>query len=90
VARPLPAPAGGSLFPDDLEVVTLPLLQALLSRWDLSDGRSSHRPALDWCDRDDRVSYIVNLFRSRQQHAPLFGPPFAPEAEAALLAGRLA
>jgi hypothetical protein len=90
VARPLPAPAGAPLFPEDLQVVTLPLLQALLSRWDLSDGRDDGRRAWNWCDLDNRMSYIVNLFRSRQQYPAMFSRPFSPEVEQALLAGRLA
>jgi hypothetical protein len=89
VAKPLPPPPGGPLFPEDLEVVTLPLLQALLTRWDLSDGRDDRRRAWNWCDMNDRMSYIANLFRSRQQHQILFSRPFPADVERELLEGRL-
>ena len=36
------------------------------------------------------MSYITNLFRSRQQHEPLFSKPFPPDVEAKLLEGELA
>jgi hypothetical protein len=89
VAKPLPPPPGGPLFPEDLEVVTLPLLQALLTRWDLSDGRDDRRRAWNWCDLNDRMNYIGNLFRSRQQHQILFSRPFPADVERELLVGRL-
>jgi hypothetical protein len=33
---------------------------------------------------DDRMNFIVNLFRSRQIHAPLLGQPFS-DAQLALI-----
>lgn len=90
VSKPLPPPAGGPLFPPDLQVVKLPLLQALLSRWDASDGRDADRRAVNWAVLEDRMNYIANLFRSRQQHQVLLTErPFPPDVERALLAGRL-
>ncbi|HEX8804237.1 MAG TPA: hypothetical protein VF743_08585 [Acidimicrobiales bacterium] len=89
VGRPLPPPPDAPLFPPDLEVITLPLLQALLTRWDASDGRDERRRAHEWSDLDDRMSFITNLFRSRQQRAAMFQHPFPPEAEDELLAGRV-
>jgi hypothetical protein len=88
-ARPLPPLPDSPLFPEDLDVITLPLLQALLTRWDLSDGQDDRRRAWNWADLNDRMSYIVNLFRSRQQYEPMFQPPFPADVERALLAGRL-
>ncbi|HEY7068498.1 MAG TPA: hypothetical protein VH479_00210 [Acidimicrobiales bacterium] len=92
LGRPLPAPAppGTPLFPKDLQAVTEPLTQALLTRYDLSDGRDEGRRVRNWSDYDDRMSYIANLFRSRQQHEPLFSKPFPPDVEAKLLRGELA
>lgn len=85
VSKPLPPPPGGPLFPPDLQVITLPLLQALLTRWDASDGEDGGRRARNWSDLDDRMNYIANLFRSRQQHPVLFGRPFPAEVERSLL-----
>lgn len=93
VSRPLPripgTEEGAPLFPTDLDTVTTPLLQALLTRYDLSRGMNRRRRVRDWTSFDERMNYITNLFRSRQQHEPLFVPPFPPEIEAALLNGRL-
>ena len=90
LGRPLPPPAGGPLFPEDLRSVTTPLVQALLTRYDLSGGCDDGRRVRNWASYDDRMSYIANLFRSRQQHEPLFAKPFPPDVEAKLLAGELA
>jgi hypothetical protein len=92
LGRPLPAPAppGTPLFPEDLQAITVPLSQALLTRYDLSDGRDDGRRVRNWSSYDDRMSYIANLFRSRQQHEPLFSKPFPPDVEAKLLKGELA
>jgi hypothetical protein len=92
LGRPLPAPAppGTPLFPKDLQAITEPLTQALLTRYDLSDGRDEGRRVHNWSSYDDRMSYIANLFRSRQQHEPLFSKPFPPDVEAKLLKGELA
>jgi len=92
LGRPLPAPgpSGTPLFPTDLQAITEPLTQALLTRYDLSDGRDEGRRVHNWSSYDDRMSYIANLFRSRQQHEPLFSKPFPPDVEAKLLRGELA
>jgi hypothetical protein len=91
VCHALPRPPGDCpMFPDDLDLVGDPTLQALLTRYDLSEGRAKGRRVRDWTSYDDRMSYIANLFRSRQQHAPLFTPPFPPDVTKALLEGRLA
>jgi hypothetical protein len=92
VGRPLPAPpdaTDGELFPPDLRTITLPLLQALLTRWDLSEGEPARRRAREWTSLDDRMSYIANMFRSRQQCEVMFGDPFSGEVAASLLAGEL-
>jgi hypothetical protein len=90
IGRRIPPPrTGGPLFPRDLDEITLPLLQALLTRYDLTDRKGRQRRTRDWTSYDQRMNYITNLFRSRQQHAALFSRPFPPEVEKALLAGRL-
>jgi hypothetical protein len=90
LGQPLPPPAGAPLFPEDLQAVTTPLVQALLTRYDLAGGRDDDRRVRNWCSYDDRMNYIANLFRSRQQHEPLFGKPFPPDVEQRLLDGELA
>lgn len=90
LARPLePPPGADCLFQDHLDTITTPLLQALLTRYDLTEGKRRRRCSRNWLLYDDRMSYITNLFRSRQQHQPLFTRPFETEVEQALLEGRL-
>ena len=74
----------------DLQAVTTPLVQALLTRYDMSEGEDDGRRVRNWASFDDRMSYITNLFRSRQQHEPLFAKPFPPDVERKLLDGVLA
>jgi hypothetical protein len=87
------APRDGDveLYPPDLRTITLPLAQALITRWDPSGGDPARRGTVkDWTSLDDRMSYIVTMFRSRQQCEALFRPDIFPPDEAAeLLAGRL-
>jgi hypothetical protein len=90
LGRPLPQPAGAPLFPEDLQAITTPLVQALLTRYDLAGPRDDDRRVRNWGSYDDRMNYIANLFRSRQQHEPLFGKPFPPDVEQRLLDGDLA
>lgn len=92
VGQRLPPPAnppGSPMFPADLDDISLPILQALLTRYDLTEGKPKRCRVRDWTSYDQRMSYITSLFRSRQQCASLFSRPFPPELEAALLAGHL-
>ena len=87
------APRSGDveLYPPDLRTITLPLAQALITRWDPSGGDPARRTTVkDWSSLDDRMAYIVTMFRSRQQCEALFRPDIFPPDEAEeLLAGRL-
>jgi len=90
LGKPLPPPAGAPLFPEDLQAVTTPLVQALLTRYDVAGPQDDDRRVRNWASYDDRMNYIANLFRSRQQHEPLLGKPFPPDVERKLLDGELA
>lgn len=91
VARPLVPPPGDDapLYPPELDPVATPLLQALLTRYDESDGMPYRRRARNWASYEQRMNYITHLFRSRQRDPALFTPVFEPEAERTLLAGQL-
>jgi hypothetical protein len=45
--------------------------------------------ARDWSSLQQRMRFIFELFRSRQQHEPLLEPPFSAEQVAALRRGEL-
>jgi hypothetical protein len=77
------------LFPDALERITLPELQALLTRYDLSERDRRKTSVHNWNRYNQRMNYITTLFRSRQQDARLFQAPWSPADTECLLAGKL-
>jgi hypothetical protein len=87
VGRDVPALPDGSMFPADLRRVSHPELQAVLARFDRSPNTTSGSAAADWGDYGDRMNYVVDLFRSRQQRPELVSPPFEPRQAAAIRAG---
>jgi hypothetical protein len=92
VGRPLPPVPHSDpdhSFPEELRSISHPALQALLSRYDQSDGKARRRRAKNWIWFDDRMNYITNFFRSRQRHDCLFDLPFPAADIRDLLTGRL-
>jgi len=78
----LPAPLQNITDPDDLV--------ALLRKYDRARGASDIGSAsVDWRVLDDRMNFIVNLFRSRQQDGVLLGQPFNDAQRAAFEAGQV-
>jgi hypothetical protein len=73
----LPKPAGANLFPDPLVNLQDPELNNLLIQFE-AHSTTSHSKARNWARLEDRMHYILNLFRSRQQHRPLHESPFEP------------
>jgi hypothetical protein len=68
--------------------VTLPVLQALITRYQLSSGSASNPGATNWTSFDQRMRAICSLFRLRQRQRSLFDPPFAMSEATSLLDGR--
>jgi hypothetical protein len=77
LGRTLPPLPSGEMFPRALQDIDLPTLHDALGEWDRTGGTGYDCGATDWCDLQDRMSYIVNLFRSRQHTASLAQPPFS-------------
>ncbi|HEY1693412.1 MAG TPA: hypothetical protein VGG39_14695 [Polyangiaceae bacterium] len=75
-----------SFFPPPLVDLSDPdALVALIKQYDRARGVTDQGSAsVDWRRLDDRMNFIVNLFRSRQQTADLLGPPFS-DAQRALI-----
>jgi hypothetical protein len=82
----LPSPAGDALFSSPLDSAEA---VAVLYPWDRTDGTGRPCGAANWEDLDDRMCYIVNLFRSRQRIDSLRQPPFDDAQLADLRAGRM-
>ncbi|WP_426749567.1 hypothetical protein [Myxococcus sp. Y35] len=74
----LPPPPGmeSTLFPPHLRSIENPELLALLASFDKSPNSLDGSGAEDWSRLDQRMNYIVDLFRSRQSDPALFDPPF--------------
>lgn len=68
-----PPPDGGPLFGDLLAGSDA---VAAVREWDPTEGRGAYCGAQDWRLIQQRMGYIVNLFRSRQRHPTLAAPPF--------------
>jgi hypothetical protein len=92
VGKNIPREAAARAFlPPALQNITSPDdLVALLRRYDRARGATDIGSAsVDWRVLDDRMNFIVNLFRSRQQDGELLGEPFSAAQRAAFEAGRM-
>jgi hypothetical protein len=83
----LPAPPGGGpLFAPPL---SRPEAAAALGGWDRTAGLGRPCGAEDWVSLQERMGYIVNLFRSRQRRPSLADPPFSQGQLSEMASGRL-
>ena len=87
LGKDLKPPPAGPLFPPQLlDITNVNLGMALDQYQALTDG-SDDSGAEDWTRLGDRMRFIYELFRSRQQVSALFEPPFAPIQHRAILDG---
>jgi hypothetical protein len=75
LGRDVPPLPDGRMFPVDLSDLTLADLVKVVGTYDRTHGTGVGSAAHDWRRLADRMNYIVNLFRSRQQYGPLFNAP---------------
>lgn len=87
LGRDIPRLPNRGVFPDVLQEIQHPELQALLARFDRTRGALRRSRAEDWGNLEDRMNTIVNLFRSRQQSYELFSQPFLYDQRMALSGG---
>ena len=78
----LPPPKGmeSTLFPPHLRKIDNPELKALLGKLDSSPNSLKGTGAKDWSRLDQRMNYIIDLFRTRQSDPRLFDQPFGRSA----------
>jgi hypothetical protein len=91
LGRNIPKDAAAMAFlPMQLQNIAAPSeLVKLLTTYDRARGASNVGSAsVDWRLLEDRMNFIVNLFRSRQQATTLFDPPFTDEQTRDIEAGR--
>ena len=86
--KDVPALAG-TLFPPALLHLTGTEAGRAVAQWDKTRGTGTPSGARDWAVLEERMNFIVNLFRSRQRDPSLFEPPFSVAQLAVLTEGRL-
>lgn len=85
----LPPLAGGRRFPADLSELGDSDDARVFAGWDRTHGSGRHVGARDWVAIGERMNFIVNLFRSRQQDTTLAAAPFTATQLEQLRAGHL-
>ncbi|MEZ4453284.1 MAG: hypothetical protein R3B09_27725 [Nannocystaceae bacterium] len=80
----VPCLADGAMFPRELAAIDNPELLALLRVLDRTPDTLAGSAANDWGRLEDRMNYIVDLFRSRQRDVTLRRPPFTARQVAAI------
>jgi hypothetical protein len=83
---PLP---NGRAFPADLTTLQLAALTAVLATLDRTPNSPHSSAARDWGNLADRMNYIADLFRSRQQEASLYQQPFSDAQVEEIRHGRM-
>ncbi|WP_089720512.1 hypothetical protein [Candidatus Entotheonella palauensis] len=83
---PLP---NGEMYPEALKRLTLSEAHDLVEELDYTPHTTRGSGARDWRQLGDRMNYVVDLFRSRQQERILLQAPFSPVQTDAIRAGRL-
>jgi hypothetical protein len=74
-SRDLERYAPGAFLPYDLENLALRPSWAAFHLHDRSNGEGVHTAVDNWLRYGERMNFLVNLFRSRQQVSALYDPP---------------
>ena len=82
-------PLSGGMFPPELRDLSGTEAESAVAQWDRTHGKGTPSGAHDWAVLEDRMNFIVNLFRSRQRDPHLFNPPFTDAQLAVLAQGQL-
>ena len=79
-------------FPETLREIDTPELVDFLfgpQGWDRTPDTLTGSAARDWTELEDRMHFIVDLFRSRQSEPVLFTAPYSDEQRTMILAGHV-
>ena len=89
----VPQANGTNPFPDDLQHLSLPATCGLVAEHDRRPATDhagvAGSAAVDWASLTDRMAYVVDFFRSRQQHASLFLAPYNRRQVEAIRQGKV-
>ena len=67
------------MFPEELELASFGPLVDILAKLDRTPNTVLGSAAKDWGELDDRMNFVVDFFRSRQQDRTLYEQPFTDE-----------
>ena len=81
------APTGMMNFPAELIAIEDSRTKELVALFDTSLNTLSGSAASNWGNLADRMSFVVDFFRSYQQYKKLFDPPFHPDQAEAIVSG---
>ncbi|MCZ6672174.1 MAG: hypothetical protein O7C75_04465 [Verrucomicrobia bacterium] len=87
LGKPLPPPKGLPLYPKALRKIKNEELKNLLLHYGALKIGKHETPARDWVRLDQRMRYIFDLFRSRQQVSNLFNQPFKRSKQQKIMSG---
>ena len=76
-------------FPSNLRTIENADLRELLLQIDPTSDSPRHSAVQDWADLDERMHFIADLFRARQEDVSLFEPAYSLEQVEAIKAGRI-
>ncbi len=76
-------------FPESLRHISFADLQTLLTQIDPTPDSPHGSGTVDWSQLNQRLHFIVDMFRCYQETADLFDPPFTAEQITFLKSGRL-
>ena len=85
----VPPPPGQRMFPGVLQELQNQELIALLREYDRTWNTTAGSGAADWASLGDRMNYIADLFRARQQDPSLYDAPFTADQCRAIREGRV-
>lgn len=83
---------GSRRFPDTLKTIDTPELADFLfgpQGWDRTPDTLTGSAAYDWTELEDRMNFIVDLFRSRQSEPALFTLPYSDAQRTMIRAGHV-
>lgn len=89
LGQDLPPLENGESFPENLQELTLPELKRTVAQLDRTPGTLDGSGARDWTLLADRMNYVVDYFRSRQQEESHLQPPFTPRQAEAIARGEI-
>ena len=85
----VPRLPGGASFPYALRTLTHPAAARIIAQYDLTPHTLGGSGAYNWAIFSDRMHFIMDYFRSRQQTLNLLDAPFGAEQVEAIKAGHI-